>query len=689
MSFADVIFLLGAIGVVGPLLAHLLARPRYRKVLFTMLDFLQIGKKDVQARRKLRNLLLLLLRCAIIVVLAMLFAGPRIARALEAHPTKHAYYIGLDNSISMTYDDGGGSYWQRALVAAEGIIRSAEDDAAFNVNALASGDWGRNLAKPAALAWLARARTVPLEAKSADFVAQIKNARSHRASDVKVSAAILSDFTPAFLDDLAAIDEPAAADSVRSVLLAADGAVKNSSIVRANVARAARKGLELGVTVRNYGPEPAKRTLAAKVRDVTAAQAELELPANGERGVTIEVPVAALPAGEACVPIEISLSGGDGLAADDKFCLSVWLPEQRETNVCIVGPGPRETFLLKTAIDALSRASAFETIRVTEMSYGAFEPAALKKANIAFFAGVPGALAENAPAVASFVREGGKAVFFLSEDSSASVLDRLWQSGALPALPRQYKAVEARIEAVASGAGALAESGADATVVPALQGYGMDKILLTGFHECEASPDGAVLWRLKNGTGFLFARRLGNGSAFLVNTSADDSMGALTKSPAAVAFCRFFVGQSAAPVCRSFTCGERVMLPAVESELEAARKGDPVWVMKPSGDSVEATVADALVVAKCADEAGWVATMAKPTRYAGVNLPEGETDVTKPAEQVVAAMTAKALQAAPLEKTHVAPAPGGREYLPIWRYFAWALVALIFLEAFAANRTQR
>ena len=72
MSFVNWIFLFGGLAVAGPVIAHLLARPRFRRLPFTMLRFLHTGQFESQSRRKLRDLLILLLRCAIIVLIAML-----------------------------------------------------------------------------------------------------------------------------------------------------------------------------------------------------------------------------------------------------------------------------------------------------------------------------------------------------------------------------------------------------------------------------------------------------------------------------------------------------------------------------------------------------------------------------------------------------------------------------------------
>ena len=51
MSFLNILFLAGIAGVAGPVLAHLLARPRFRRIPFTMMQFLEEGQIESHRRR--------------------------------------------------------------------------------------------------------------------------------------------------------------------------------------------------------------------------------------------------------------------------------------------------------------------------------------------------------------------------------------------------------------------------------------------------------------------------------------------------------------------------------------------------------------------------------------------------------------------------------------------------------------
>jgi len=74
MAFLNPIFLLGAIAAGVPVLVHLVRRTRAPRIQFPSLMFLRKIEQKTIRRRKLRNLLLLLVRCAALLLLALAFA---------------------------------------------------------------------------------------------------------------------------------------------------------------------------------------------------------------------------------------------------------------------------------------------------------------------------------------------------------------------------------------------------------------------------------------------------------------------------------------------------------------------------------------------------------------------------------------------------------------------------------------
>ncbi len=111
MSFLHASLLgLGALFAV-PLIIHLLNRRRYQRVHWAAMEFLLRAYQQNKRRIRLESLLLLLLRCAIPVLLALAVARPRLASGVALDPLSHQgphHIFILDRSYSMAYRDAGG-----------------------------------------------------------------------------------------------------------------------------------------------------------------------------------------------------------------------------------------------------------------------------------------------------------------------------------------------------------------------------------------------------------------------------------------------------------------------------------------------------------------------------------------------------------------------------------------------------
>jgi hypothetical protein len=193
---------------------------------------------------------------------------------------------------------------------------------------------------------------------------------------------------------------------------------------------------------------------------------------------------------------------------------------------------------------------------------------------------------------------------------------------------------------------------------------------------------------LQNGFGFVYFKRLGSGSSVLVNTSVDDSLGSLTKSSASVAFCRYLLGRTSRVGEYSFSCDERVLLPGYDVETSSGERKQ-IWVETCDGRKRRAALADACLFVPNAGGIGWVKTLARPTRYAGVNLPEGETDMAKPVGEEVAKVMKRIFGRDEAKETAVAEVFSERKRKPMWKMFAWIIILLLLVEPAVANRLKR
>ena len=94
------LFALGALAI--PIIIHLFHFRRFKKVYFTNVRFLKEVKEETSARRKLRNLLVLLMRCLALAFLVFAFAQPFIPRDTDVKKGEKAISVFVDNSFSMS-----------------------------------------------------------------------------------------------------------------------------------------------------------------------------------------------------------------------------------------------------------------------------------------------------------------------------------------------------------------------------------------------------------------------------------------------------------------------------------------------------------------------------------------------------------------------------------------------------------
>lgn len=104
MNFLAPLFLLGAFAVALPIVFHLLRRTARERTLFSSLMFLRQSPPQFTRRRRFEHLLLLLLRCAVVGLLAAGFARPFLRQATVVPPAQapaNQTVVLLDTSASM------------------------------------------------------------------------------------------------------------------------------------------------------------------------------------------------------------------------------------------------------------------------------------------------------------------------------------------------------------------------------------------------------------------------------------------------------------------------------------------------------------------------------------------------------------------------------------------------------------
>ena len=690
MSFLEVAFLLGSLAVAGPILAHFFARPRHRRIRFTMLRFLQVGQAEIESRRKLRDLLLLLLRCSIIILLALLFAGPRLLTTMDGGDHNTERYIAVDNSLSMSYKERGATLFNRLKDKTRAYIRSLPENDIFHIYPLASGNPFKNLSRTQAIAYVSSLRLEPLSADLHTFLSALSGTSKKDKTSNKISAFMASDFSPQIIQQFSGILPSIALDDFQYEIIAPQDAIDNQFITEGHVENAEEGYLQTQATIVNNAREPTTRTYVIRDERQALFTQEVELEPQERQVIRERIPIDS--DNTTTRPLEFALLESDGLKADDTYYLGVSIPQRSHTRVLLVGQNRAQIFLLQTAIQTLARHNPSEGITVEQTQGSKLNDLnVLNSTDFIIFASVFDFIESTPDLIESlklYLNQGGRIAFFVSPNQNQNLLETFWGEGMLPALPYTLRKDSTHIVGSPEIPISAHLEVLSAKAAHALKNYQIDRVPCSGYFDCEAHSTGICLWRLQNGAGFIYYAPYGSGYTFLINTSADDSMGGLLKAPASVAFCRYLLGQKHPIQIFDYVCGERFTLPRSKSEQKGGKREMRIELLSPTGKRIDASLTDLAIIADAPHEIGWVKTQSSPLRYAGINPPKEETYLKAPDDESIHNLITSVIQPAP--KIALASAlPDQRSHRPIWKEIGWILIGFILAEALLANRIKR
>ncbi len=129
MTFGAIGFLFAALAAVIPVILHMINRQRAKDLPFSTLRFLRISVEKTRRRRRIQDVLLMLLRMAVLVLIAIGLAKPTLTslKSLLGGGAASAVAIILDNSASMGMIDSDRMRFETGLGAALQIMDELED----------------------------------------------------------------------------------------------------------------------------------------------------------------------------------------------------------------------------------------------------------------------------------------------------------------------------------------------------------------------------------------------------------------------------------------------------------------------------------------------------------------------------------------------------------------------------------
>jgi hypothetical protein len=703
MTFLNSALLWGTLLLAVPILIHLLHRRRVRVVRWGAMHLLDLTVRKSARRVRIEELILLAVRCAIPVLLALALARPVFSgfRALLGHASS-ATLVLLDNSYSM---DAGGppAHFQQAREFVARKLASLGAGSVAAVIPLAGGLPGA--ATPTtdldrlgttiqqAEAGFGRARVAP---SLLDAIEQFGATRSPVRELVVVSDFQRNDWSAPEAD----ARERAFADLNKLSLKPEISLVRLGTPARENLSVGALEfprlvigvgqSLQVRANIRNHGERawnavPVVFRVDGKERSAT----QVSLPPGEQKQVIFS---HAFDSAGAHL-VEISLDG-DALTADNASLASV--PVWEQVPVLLVNGDPRrealrgETDFLEIALRpfGLGRVPLADLVTTRTVTTAEVTADSLETVRVVVLANV-GALSDaQITLLQRFVADGGGLLVFPGDRCSPEQFNRsLLPAGLVPA---PITAVTGETGRTTAGARVVAEPFRHA----ALELFNDSRNGSLGEIEIQrwfragapaaSSNTVATLARLDTGDPFLIEQRVGEGRVIFCATACDADWGNFPTRAVYVPLMQRLVTHLASAVYppRNLAVGEPLL--AFFRRIDAGKKAT---VIDPSGRRAELNIerrGQRAVIEHRDTLRPGVYKLTGPdgveTPYV-VNAPREESDLAALADeeldQLAERLGARVDRSWEEHNTRERQRRFGSE---VWAPLLWAALALVFLE---------
>ena len=444
MEFLAPLMLLGAAGLLIPVIIHLIGRRRARVVRFAALDFLIGSRRKTAKRLRLRELLLLIVRAliclAIPVALAKPFAsceapGPAVERGPQA-----AVLI-IDDSFAAAHTHEGRSLLMRAKEHALSVLEQIGPEAQVAIIRAAEGsdssaELTRDHLRLRDTITVMKASNRPADTTTAlRRAAQLlANAEHERRTIFLISALAATGFR----------DEPPWPAGTGPELVVVDLVDREKQELPGNLAitdveverdpSSGTRGVRVVAKVANFDAQAVeKHEIRLRVGDAVVARGLLSLDPSERKSKQF---LATIPAGSRFSDVVVELAS-DPLVIDNQRYIRTELRE--EVHVLLVNGDPHtvrhqdELFYLEAALRPGDRADSGATL--TTATVDELSEIELDDLDVVVLANVRAMPAERVSRIAAWVKQGGGLMVALGSNVDADAYNETMQ----PLLPQTLK----------------------------------------------------------------------------------------------------------------------------------------------------------------------------------------------------------------------------------------------------------
>lgn len=455
ISAANPFLLFGTLSIASPIIIHLLAKRRYRTIYWAAMEFLLDAQKRNRRRVQMEHLILLLLRCLIMILIALLLARllltPTGLSALALGSAEFERIVILDDSPSMSARDGVRSSFEDArartadlvdsLIAQRGnnkftLFLTSRPDRPLFTGEILNDEFSQRFRE--------RIEGGPGDSglevsdRYADWPVVLDQVRRHIIEqDISPNRAVY------LLTDLREHDFPretgdaGSDDSVKAALTAiqplvdsivavdfGSGDVGNMAITDVRVAEKAvvrDRPSTFSITVTNFGQADAVGAVVRLVAAGAVISRELDpVPARGEQ--VVNIPMTFLQTG--AERVEIELDYPDPMPADNMFYYAAQVA--RGVRILMVDGGDpdlpgspsgrSEVEFLRHALDPAGGRRSGNVIRVVSADeFEAMSRRDLSRPDVIFLANVYQLSESRVTELEEYVRNGGGLVVYLGD----------------------------------------------------------------------------------------------------------------------------------------------------------------------------------------------------------------------------------------------------------------------------------
>lgn len=338
MQFLYPTFLFALAAIAIPIIIHLFYFRRFKKVYFTNVRFLKEVKEETSARQKLRNLLVLLMRCLAVIFLVFAFAQPFIPQDVAVKKGEKSVSVFIDNSFSMSSLSEDVPLLELAKRRAREIVEahSVEDRFQILTNDF-EGRHQRMIDKEDALSLIDEIEISPSVKELSKVLVRQTQALNSNTSNNKVSY-LISDFQKNITDlesysDTSVQINLIPLQSVQEKNIAIDSAWFDAPVQMVNQTNPLR------VKVRNLSNEPVENVrLSIQYEGQTKPVGTLSIPA--QTSITDTVPITILRTGWHQAKLEVT---DFPVQFDDQYFFTFNVAE--EINVLVINELSPDNYL--------------------------------------------------------------------------------------------------------------------------------------------------------------------------------------------------------------------------------------------------------------------------------------------------------------------------------------------------------